>query len=365
MADNSSKRLSRRKFIAASGTAGALALAGCTSNPNAGGGDDERSDGDSTDGGDGGGSTEGGNSSTGDGNSEYQNLSGEINVAGSSTVYPLAQALQEQFTSEEMHPDVNITLQSTGSGGGFQNYFCVGDTDFNNASRPIKEEEQALCQDNGVNPVELKVATDALTVVVNNENDFVDEITFEQLYQIWSADSDASTWSDVNSEWPDEKLQLFGPTEASGTYDYFLETVIGEEGPGMRTDYQATENDRTIVQGVQGSQYAMGFFGFAYYSNNTDAVKALSVEGGDSDGAVAPKLETAKSGAYPLARPLFTYPARESLAEEHVAAFAKFFVEQSTNEDIVANQVGYVPNSQEEADEMMSTLESAIQEAQG
>ncbi|MWG34850.1 PstS family phosphate ABC transporter substrate-binding protein [Halomarina oriensis] len=352
MADNSSTRVSRRKFIAASGTAGALALAGCTSNDSGDDGGNGGAGGDNGGNGDGSTTTEGGSGGS---------LSGEINVTGSSTVYPLAQAVAEEFMGQ--HDGVNITIQSTGSGGGFQNYFCVGDSDINNASRPIAEDETQLCSDNGVTPVELKVATDALTVVVNNEADFVDEITFEQLDQIWSAEEPPTTWSDVDSDWPDEELNLFGPTEASGTYDYFLETVIGEEGPGMRTDYQATENDRQIVQGVQGSQYAMGFFGFAYYSNNPDVVKALSIEGGESDGAVEPSLETAKSGDYPLARPLFTYPATEALADEHVAEFARYFVEQSTNQELVAGTVGYVPNSDEEMQEAMDALDSAIESA--
>jgi phosphate transport system substrate-binding protein len=363
MKDNSSRGVSRREFIAASGTAGALALAGCTSNDggNGGGGNgDGGGGGNGSDGGNGSGENGGGNNSSGGGNGDGE-LSGEINVAGSSTVYPLAQAMKEQFIEE--HSGVNITIQSTGSGGGFQNYFCAGDTDFNNASRPIAEDEQNLCQENDITPVELKVATDALTVVTNNDNDWVDCITVEELRQIWLAEDPPQTWSDVNSEWPDEELELFGPTDASGTYDYFIEAVIGEEGPGMRTDYQATENDRTIVQGVRGSEYAMGFFGFAYYSQNTDAVKALSID--DGDGCVEPSLENAKSGEYtPLARPLFTYPARESLAQEHVAEFARFFVKQSTSEEIVAEQVGYVPNSEEEMQENLETLEAAIEKAQ-
>ena len=324
--------VSRREFIAASGAVGAAGLAGCTQSGSGGGG--------SGDGGDG--------------------LSGTVDIAGSSTVFPLATAVSEVF--REDHPEVEINLQSTGSGGGFQNFFCVGETDFNNASRPIAEDEQQLCSENGVTPVELQVATDALTVIVNNDADFVDCMTVEDLRTIWSAETQPTTWSDVDSDWPDEEIELFGPSDASGTYDYFIEAIIGEEGPGHRQDYSATEQDRTIIQGVEGSEYAIGYMGFAYYSTNTDRVKALSID--DGDGCVEPSLETAKSGEYtPLSRPLFTYPAQSSLAEEHVAEFARFFVERTTDQQLVAEDVGYVPLDDQQQQEQMDALEAAIEEA--
>ena len=354
MADNSSDRVTRRQFIAASGTVGALTLAGCTSNPSAGGGTEGGT------GGDGG----GGNSTSADGAGGSGQLSGTIDIAGSSTVFPLATAVAEKFRKK--HPEVKINLSSTGSGGGFANHFCPGNTDFNNASRPIKEEEKAQCKKNNVDPVELKVATDALTVIVHPKNDWVDCLTVEELKQIWSADDPPQKWSDVNPDWPDEPFDLYGPSDASGTYDYFLEAVIGEDGPGHRTDYSGTEQDRTIIQGVQNSKYSMGYLGFAYYTEYKDSVKALAINNQSGGGkCVKPTLETAKSGEYvPLSRPLFTYPAKSSLAEEHVAAFAKFFVEQSTNEELVAQQVGYVPNSKEEANAQMQKLQQAIDEAQ-
>lgn len=346
----------RRAFVTAAGTAGVLGLAGCTSNPDSGG-----SGGDSGgSGGDSGGSGGDSGGSGGDSNGGSDQLSGTIDIAGSSTVFPLATAFAETFQQE--HSEVNINVQSTGSGGGFANFFCPGETDFNNASRPIKDEELQQCEDNGVEPVELTVATDALTVIVNNDNDWAESLTVEQLKEIWSADSPPTTWSDVNSDWPDEEIELFGPTDASGTYDYFLEEIIGEDGPGHRQDYSATEQDRTIIQGVRGSEYAMGYLGFAYYSQNTDAVKAVAVDNGD--GPVEPSLETAKSGEYaPLARPLFTYPAKSSLAEDHVAEFARYFVENTTNEEVVANDVGYVPLGDDEQAEQMDKLETAIEEA--
>jgi phosphate transport system substrate-binding protein len=328
--ESTSGRLSRRTFLAATGTVGTVGLAGCTQSGSGG------------DGGDGG-------------------LSGTIDIAGSSTVFPLATAMAERF--EEQHSETNINIQSTGSGGGFANHFCPGRTDLNNASRPIQSEEEEACSSNGITPVELTVATDALTVVVNNAADWVDCMTVEELQQIWSAEDPATTWSDVNSDWPDQELELYGPTDASGTYDYFIEAVLGEEGPSHRQDYSATEQDRTIIQGVEGSENAIGYLGFAYYSQNQGRVKALGID--DGDGCVEPSLETARVGEYtPLARPLFTYAKQESLAEEHVAEFARFWMENATSQEIIADEVGYIPLSDEDQQEAMDTLESAIENAQ-
>ena len=340
-------RVTRRKFIAATGAVGALGVAGCSGQTASGSGGtptpgDAETDEPATDSG---GSTQ---------------LSGTIDIAGSSTVFPLATAMAERF--RQQHPEVKVNVQSTGSGGGFANHFCPGRTHFNNASRPIKAEEKQACADNDVKPVELTVATDALTVIVNNEADWVDSLTVEELRTIWSAETAPEKWSDVNADWPDEEFELYGPSDASGTYDYFIEAIIGEDGPGHRQDYSATEQDRTIVQGVQGSEYAMGYLGFAYYSENTDAVKALAID--DGDGPVEPSLETAKSGEYtPLARPLFTYPKKTALAEEHVAEFARYWLENSTSKEIVADEVGYVPLDDAQQSEMQDRLESAITDA--
>ncbi|WP_251330549.1 PstS family phosphate ABC transporter substrate-binding protein [Haloplanus pelagicus] len=325
--------VSRRKFLTATGSIGAVGLAGCTQS-----------------------------GSGGDGNGGDGDLSGTIDIAGSSTVFPLATAMAERFQSQ--HSEVDINLQSTGSGGGFANHFCPGRTDFNNASRPIQPEEEEACSSNDVTPVELTVATDALTVVVNNDNDWVDCLTVDQLREIWSAESPPATWSDVNDDWPDRELELYGPTDASGTYDYFIEAILGEEGAGHRQDYSATEQDRTIIQGVEGSEGAIGYLGFAYYSQNQDRVRALGID--DGDGCVDPSLETARSGEYtPLSRPLFTYAKQASLAEDHVAEFARFWLENSTSQEIVAEEVGYVPLNDEDQSEAMDRLETAIENAQG
>lgn len=327
----------RRKFLLTSGALGVAGLAGCTTSENDGDGGEGNADGGSDDGA----------------------LSGEIAIAGSSTVFPIASAVAEEFQAE--HSDVNISVQSTGSGGGFQNFFCKGETDFNNASRPIKQEETDLCSENGVEYVELNVATDAVTVVVNNEADFVDQMTVDELAQIWQPDA-ATMWSDVRDEWPDEEIQRYGAAETSGTFDYFTEAIVGEEGAHTK-DYQATEDDNTIVQGVSGSRYAIGYFGFSFFVNNEDAVKAVAID--DGDGPVEPSLETAKSGEYsPLSRPLFTYPSKSSLGEEHIAEFARFFVEQSANTELIADQIGYVPNTEENMQAELEKLNAAIEEAQ-
>jgi len=333
MALNPSDDLTRRKFLTGAGGAGLAALAGCATQS---GNSDENGDGGS------------GNTGTGE-----NGLSGDIAIAGSSTVFPLATQMKQEFQQE--HPDVSISIQSTGSGGGFQNHFCPGDTDFNNASRPIKSAEKELCSEKGVEWVELRVATDALTVVVNNDNNWVDCLTVDQLKQLWVAEG-ASTWSDVNPDWPDEEVTRFGPTEASGTFDYFNDEIIGEEDEHT-SDLQATEQDRTIIQGVQNDQYAIGYFGFAFFVNNQEAVKALSID--DGEGCVEPTLENAKTGKYtPLSRPLFTYPAVASLKNKpQVRAFAEFFVKQSTDQQIVADDVGYVPNTDAEMQEQLSKLE--------
>ncbi|PSP79067.1 phosphate ABC transporter substrate-binding protein [Halobacteriales archaeon QS_1_68_20] len=326
---DSTWRTSRRTALAAIGTTGALGLAGCIGLGQ-------------------------------EGDEDGGELSGDINIAGSSTVYPLMFAFAEAFQGN--HDGVNIDVSRTGSGGGFQNHFCPGKTDFNNASRPIKDEEKQLCEDNGVEWIELQVATDALTVVVNNEADFVDCLTVDELKQIWQPDA-AETWAEVRDGFPDEEIERYGAAETSGTFDYFTENVVGEAG-AHTDDYQATEQDNTIVQGVQGSEYAIGYFGFSYYYNNPDVVKALKID--DGDGCVEPSLETAASGEYtPLARPLFTYPSTESLGEEHVAEFARYVVEQTTNEDLVAGDVGYVPLTDDLQSQMQSRLEDAIDQAQG
>lgn len=338
MADKTGRGgLSRRRFLAAAGGAGTVGIAGCTGEDNP-----DNSFGPGAAGASGG----------GDG------LAGRISIAGSSTVFPIASAVAEEFQRE--HAGVDVTVQSTGSGGGFSNFFCPGKTDFNNASRPMAEEEKQLCEGNGVGWHEIRVATDALTVIVNNEADFVDHLTVEELRRIWSADS-VESWAEVRDGFPDETIERYGAAETSGTFDYFTETIIGESG-NHTGDYQATEDDNTIVTGVAGSQYAIGYFGFAFYQGNSDRVKALGID--DGDGPVEPSLETAQSGEYtPLSRPLFTYAAEHAMTKEHVAEFARYYVEQSANRELIAEGIGYVPNTDEQMREQRDELDQFIQQA--
>lgn len=348
--------ITRRRSLAALAGAGALALAGCTESEGGDSGADSSGSSDADSGGDSSSDTGSDESSE----STDAGLSGSINIAGSSTVFPLMSAVAENFAED--NPEVSIDISSTGSGGGFANFFCVGETDFNNASRPIKQEEQDLCAENGVEYVELVAATDALTVVINNNNDFATEMTVEEIAQIWESDA-AELWSDVNDEWPDEEIERYGAADTSGTYDYFLENVMGEER-GHTDDYQATEQDNTIAAGVEGSEYGIGYFGFAYWYQNQDQITPVAIDNGN--GPVEPNLETASSGEYaPLSRPLFTYPSISSLSEEHVAEFARYFVSQTTNEELVAGDVGYVPATESTQEEQMQTLEDAIEQAQG
>ncbi len=340
MTDKPTRGISRRRFLTGTGAAGAIALAGCTEGPSGSG--------------DGGGSGNGGSSGSGS-----SGLSGEITITGSSTVYPVAVAVANRFQQE--HDGVDISVSPTGSGGGFSNHFCVGNAEFNNASRPIKSEEEELCSENGIEYHEINVATDALTVIVNNENDWVDCMTPDQLRQIWRADG-ASQWSDVDSSWPDQPINRFGAADTSGTFDYFNEAILGEEA-NHTSDYEATEQDNIILQGVQQDQYGIGYFGFAYYQGNTDSVKALGID--DGSGCVKPSLQTAKEGSYqPLSRPLFTYPRKSALAEEHVAEFARYYVEQSANSSLIADEIGYVPKTQETMQSELDALNSVIDEVQ-
>lgn len=324
--------VSRRNFLLSSGAAGAVALAGCTKNVDTGG------RGDGGDGGGGGGSTGGGDG-----------LSGTVIIKGSSTVFPVSDTFAELFMEE--HPKVNVTVDSTGSGGGFKNHFCPGEADINGASRPIKDSEVEQCQSNDVEPVEFQIAGDALTMAVNNDADWVDCVTPEELSQIWR-EGGAQKWSDVRSEWPDEEFALFGPAGTSGTYDWFNENIVGEEV--LHTaEHNPTEEDETIVQGIQNNPHAMGYFGYAYYKSNPDLVKALDVDGGQ--GCTEPNLANAKDGSYPMARPLFIYPSKSALQREEVYEFMKFYLEKAETKRV--KEIGYVPSSTDLRDENLAKLD--------
>jgi phosphate transport system substrate-binding protein len=267
-------------------------------------------------------------------------LSGTIRVDGSSTVAPLTEAAAELFQAE--NPDVRVTVGTSGTGGGFEK-FCAGETDISDASRAIEEDEVAICKKNNVAYEELQVANDGLTVVVNPGNDWASCLTVDELKKVWEPKSQVNSWSQINPDFPDTELELFGAGTDSGTFDYFTEAINGEEG-ASRTDYNATEDDNVTVQGVQGSEGAMGYFGLSYAEQNPDAVKPVEIDGGD--GCVAPSAETVQDGSYkPLSRPLFIYPSAEALKRPEVKAFVEFYLE---NQQQITEQALFVPMTEEQ-----------------
>jgi phosphate transport system substrate-binding protein len=283
-----------------------------------------------------------------------QNLSGRIEVDGSSTVGPLTTLAAEQFQQE--NANVQVTVGVSGTGGGFER-FCAGETDISNASRPIKaDEEVPLCQDAGIEYTEFQVAVDALTNVVNAENDWVDCLTTDQLKKIWEPGSKIDNWSQVDPSFPDQKLSLAGPGTDSGTFDYFTDEINGEEG-ASRSDYTASEDDNVIVQAVEGDKGGLGYFGFTYYEENQDRLKALEVDSGS--GCVAPSVETAQSGEYaPLSRPLFIYVKNTSLEKPEVKAFVQYYLDNAVT---IAEEAQFIPAPEE----ALAKNETTFQQATG
>jgi phosphate transport system substrate-binding protein len=282
-------------------------------------------------------------SSSGDG--------GVITADGSSTVGPFTTKAAEDWKADG---GGNVTVGISGTGGGFER-FCAGETDISNASRAIDEEEAVLCEESGVEYVELIVALDALTNVVNLENEWATCLTVEQLNAIWKPESTVNNWNQVDSSFPDVPLKLYGAGTDSGTFDYFTDAINGEEG-ASRSDYSATEDDNVTVQGVSGDKGALGYFGFSYYEENQDKLKALEVDGGG--GCVAPSVEAAQDDSYtPLSRPLFMYVKVSSLEDnEAVGEFVRFALE---NQNTIAEEALYVPLSQEQIDEQLQKLDEA------
>jgi phosphate transport system substrate-binding protein len=272
-------------------------------------------------------------------------LSGTIRIDGSSTVGPLTEAIAEEFQAE--NPGVKVTVGTSGTGGGFEK-FCVGETDISDASREIEPEEVSTCKKEGIGYEDVHIATDALTVMINNENP-VSCLTVDQLGAIWGADSKISNWDEIPGlkEEFDQELALFGPGTDSGTFDYFTEEINGEEG-ATRKDYNNVgENDNATVTGVEGSPGGMGYAGFSYYTENEGKLKALEVD--DGKGCVGPSVETAQDGSYsPLSRPLFIYPSDAALKKPEVKAFVEYYLENATG---VAESVGFIPLTEEQLEE--------------
>ncbi len=288
----------------------------------------------------------GGGSSSDSSASGDPNLTGSVRIDGSSTVYPLTALAAEDFMAA--NPGVQVTVGSSGTGGGFEK-FCRGETDANDASRAIKEEEAAACEAAGIQYTQLQVAVDALTVVVNKENTWATCLTVEELGAIWAPGSTVNNWNQVRPDFPDVPLQLFGAGTDSGTFDYFTDAINGEEG-ASRTDYTPTEDDNVTVQGVSGSQGGLGYFGFTYFEENADKLTAVQIDSGA--GCVAPSVETAQDGTYtPLSRPLFIYPSKQALAKPEVKAFFDFYV---ANDATIAADALFIPLNEEQKAKLQS-----------
>jgi phosphate transport system substrate-binding protein len=283
-----------------------------------------------------------------------EKLQGQVSIDGSSTVYPITEAVAEEFRVEQS--DVKVTVGVSGTGGGFKK-FGRGETDINDASRPIKEQEAATCKENNITFVELKIAFDGLAVLVNKENTWVNDLTVAELKTIWepAAQGKITRWNQIRKEWPNEEFHLYGPGVASGTYDYFTEAIVGKSGES-RGDFTASEDDNVLVQGITGDKNALGFFGLAYYQENQDKLKLVGVNNGS--GVIVPTVETIKSGTYaPLSRPVFIYVSGKAAKRVEVVSFVNFYL---TNAATLVEDVGYIPLQDAEYTQQAETFKTFI-----
>ena len=264
-----------------------------------------------------------------------ERLRGTVSIDGSSTVFPISEAVAEEFLA--VQPRVRVTVGVSGTGGGFKK-FLAGETDINDASRPIKMKEVTKAHESGIGYIELPIAYDGLSVVVNKKNDWVDHLTVAELNKIWRPGSDVKLWSDVRAGWPAKVIRLYGPGTDSGTFDYFTETINGKSG-ASRPDYTANEDDNALVRGISGDEGSLGYFGYAYYASNKDKLRVIAIDGGK--GAISPTQTTINNGTYaPLSRPIFIYVRPDALDRKEVQAFVKFYIESAP---MLASEVGYIP----------------------
>ena len=278
-------------------------------------------------------------------------LEGEIVIDGSSTVYPVSVAAAEDFRKE--YPSVQIPVGISGTGGGFKK-FTAGETVISDASRPIKDSERELAAENGVTFIELTVAYDGLSVLVNPNNDWATCLTTQQLNEIWKPDSNATNWNQIDPSYPDLEIVLYGPDADSGTFDYFTEEINGDTGI-IRDDFFPAVDDNVLVQGIAGDRGALGYFGYAYYVANADKLKLASVDGGA--GCIEPSEETINNGSYsPLSRPLYIYVNVASLQREDVKAFVDFYLRNAAD---LAASVGYVGLPRQMYDEALALVEKS------
>ncbi len=270
--------------------------------------------------------------------SALANAAPVVKIDGSSTVFPITEAVAEEFQAAKRGA-VNVTVGISGTGGGFKK-FCRGEIDIADASRPIVKKEMDACREAGIQYIELPVAYDALTVVINPKNDWVKSLTIADLKKMWepAAQGTITTWKQVRPEWPDKPLVLFGAGSDSGTFDYFTEAVTGKS-KSSRGDYTASEDDSVLVKGIVGEKNALGYFGYAYYAENAEKLKAVPIDGGK--GPVMPSQQTVNDGTYqPLSRPIFIYVSAKSLDKPEVKEFVEFYLKQAAK---LVKEVSYVP----------------------
>jgi phosphate transport system substrate-binding protein len=283
---------------------------------------------------------------------EGAGLSGMVAIDGSSTVFPISEAMAEEF--QIANPGVRVTVGISGTGGGFKK-FCAGETDISDASRPIKPTEIDLCAENGIEAIEIPVAWDGLTVVRNPANDWATCMTVDELARLWRPGSTIQTWNQIRADWPDQEIELYGPDTDSGTFDYFTEAIVGEED-ASRNDYTASADDNVLVVGVEGDAGSLGYFGFAYYEESSDRLGAVAIDNGD--GCVLPSRATIEDGSYaPLSRPMYIYVKPDALAKPQVRAFVEFYLENAT---ALVPEVGYVPLGGERYQEVLGTLRAGM-----
>jgi len=283
-------------------------------------------------------------------NTDSGRLSGVVSLDGSSTVFPVSEAVAEEFLA--VQPRVRVTVGVSGTGGGFQK-FVAGEIDISNASREIRDSEAEAARINGIEYLEIPVAYDGLSVIVNKNNTWVDYLTIEELNMIWAPGSSVDSWNDIRPEWPDQPLRLYGPGTDSGTFDYFTEVVNGDSG-ASRPDYTASEDDNVLVQGISGDVNSLGFFGYAYYVANESVLKLVPIDGGN--GPISPNSVTINDGSYsPLSRPIFIYVSKPSAARPEVRAFVEFYLDQAP---ALAAEVGYVAMPQVEYQKSREALAS-------
>ena len=278
-----------------------------------------------------------------------------IAIDGSSTVFPITEAVAEEYMAA--NPGTNISVGVSGTGGGFKK-FCAGETVISNASRPIKDSELADCQANGINPERIDVAYDAITVVINPANTFARNLTVDQLQEMWSSETPPTSWAQIDPSFPDEPLNLYGPGTDSGTFDYFNEVILGDD-LDSRGDYTASEDDNVLVLGVSRDRNALDYFGLAYFEENSEVLDAVAIQGPETDGQyIQPSSETIND-YIPLARPIFIYVDPATLdARPEVSAFVEFYLDQAadTSSDNIVGDVGYVPLAPEDYDVFRSFL---------